>query len=292
LVFYWPAGAVAKKVGVASWEFIINLYLCWQGRQLLGYYPEAAIFENYYKYGLAVLPAMLHAWFFVLKPNPVTFDQVLDTMFPSRNFPGIFVFLWSPLAVWLESGWLSLDFFISCFLWEPLLETPLNSQTQTLMALGWAASVLHAWYVVRRSKPAQIAALEVIGSKPNINYWEILANVLMIASLPNLVVWKRCGIASLDFLMNMGLCTFAYLRWTSLPTVNQDNIRLLAMALLPCILHAWYIVATSSKHLFVYDRFRGWELWEVERKKARVGGKEMELGKIVERWGVGRVMQE
>jgi uncharacterized membrane protein YqaE (UPF0057 family) len=114
----------------------------------------------------------------------------------------------------------------------------------------------------------------------------------MIATLPNLVVWKRRGFRSLDFLLNMCLFAFAYLDWTSLNAINQGNIRFVSMGMLPCILHAWYIVATSSKQLFVYDRFKGWELWEVERKRARGAGKEAELAKMVERWGVGRLLEE
>jgi uncharacterized membrane protein YqaE (UPF0057 family) len=203
----------------------------------------------------------------------------------------MFVFAWPPVAVWMESGLWSLDFLISCFLWGPLLQTSLHARTHNFIILGWVASVLHAWYVVTRSKSVPISALEVVTSKYKINFWNILFSLAMIILAPFLVVWKASGFWSLDLLVNIGLCIFAYLRWSSLHYISWYNIHFLFMDLLPCILHAWYIIAISSKELFVYDRYRGWELWEVERRRVRVGGKEQELGEMVERWGIGRLTQ-
>lgn len=291
LIFFWPAAAILKKTGLWSWEFLINVCLCWQGRQLLEYFtadpPEIAVYENYYNYVLAILPAMLHAWFFVLKPKPVTATQIINLMFPSRNFSGLFVFVWPPVAVWMESGLWSLDFLISCCLWEPLLEYPVNPSIMGLFVSCLVASVLYAWYVVRRPKPVPISALGITGSRYNISYWDIIFSLGVIIFFPFLCVLQRRGFWSLDFPINIGLCVFAQLRWSSLKHIRWYNIRFLCLGLLPCVFHAWYIVATTSKGLFVFNRFRGWELWQVERRRVRIGDKEQELGKMVEQWGLG-----
>jgi uncharacterized membrane protein YqaE (UPF0057 family) len=137
------------------------------------------------------------------------------------------------LFVWVKYGFWSLDFFISVLLslLPPTLDAILASHKYDhhLVILGWFPGLLHGYYVAR--KPYQ---------------WPVMSRgflafltIFMILFFPYMAIFTRFGFWSLHFATNSILW---YLAHFCLLYFHHDYFTLGLMGLLPCMLHAYYIL--------------------------------------------------
>jgi uncharacterized membrane protein YqaE (UPF0057 family) len=159
-------------------------------------------------------------------------------MSPSTTLICVYILVMPRLAVWLKSGFRSLDFLISVLL-GLLTPTPnfiltTEKYDHRLLLLLWLPGVLHAQYVAGR--PDQ---------------WPKMSNTLLayttmfiIVFFPFMAVFARRGVRSLDFACSMVLWWVGTVAGWYLEASNRDSYVLRFVCFLPCMVHACYILGT------------------------------------------------